>query len=231
VKLRVLALALDGTIAVEGPLDGDVANALREARRAGIMTVLVSGRMLPDIQPLLPSRDLFDAIVAESRAVVQVANGASPTVLARGPDAALVAELHRRNVAHRSGLCMVDVDAAAAPDVLAGLHALGSPHGISFDRSRLMVLPYGVSKATGLTEVVWRLGASLHNTVAIGAAEDDQPMLDVCEIGAAVAWGSSALQRSADHVVAGSGSAAIADYIRMLVVTDPIAPRRSARAW
>ena len=43
-KLRVLALALDGTIAVEGRLDGDVANALREARRAGIMTVLVSGR-------------------------------------------------------------------------------------------------------------------------------------------------------------------------------------------
>ena len=32
-KLRVLALALDGTIAVEGRLDGDVANALREAPR------------------------------------------------------------------------------------------------------------------------------------------------------------------------------------------------------
>jgi hydroxymethylpyrimidine pyrophosphatase-like HAD family hydrolase len=77
VKLRVLALALDGTIAVEGRLDRDVANALREARRAGIMTVLVSGRILPDIELLLPSRDLFDAIVAESGAVVQMANGAS----------------------------------------------------------------------------------------------------------------------------------------------------------
>lgn len=80
-KLRVLALALDGTIAVEGRLDGEVANevanALREARRAGIMTVLVSGRMLPDIELLLPSRELFDAIVAESGAVVQMANGAS----------------------------------------------------------------------------------------------------------------------------------------------------------
>jgi hypothetical protein len=99
VKLRVLALALDGTIAVEGRLDGDVANALREARRAGIMTVLVSERMLPDIQPLLPSRDLFDAIVAESGAVVQMANGASPTVLARGPDAA-PAERGRSGLPH-----------------------------------------------------------------------------------------------------------------------------------
>jgi hypothetical protein len=34
VKLRALALALDGTIALEGRLDGGVANALREARRA-----------------------------------------------------------------------------------------------------------------------------------------------------------------------------------------------------
>lgn len=127
-KLRVLALALDGTIAVEGRLDRDVANALREARRAGIMTVLVSGRMLPDIELLLPSRELFDAIVAESGAVVQMANGASLRC-PRGPDAALVAELDRRNVAHRRGLCMVEVDAAAAPDVLTGLHALGCRTG------------------------------------------------------------------------------------------------------
>ena len=48
-----------------------------------------------------------------------------------------------------------------------------------------VLLPCEVSKASGLSEAVWRLGASLHNGVAIGAAEDDQPMLDVCEIGAA----------------------------------------------
>jgi hypothetical protein len=68
-------------------------------RRAGIMTVLVSGRILPDIELLLPSRDLFDAIVAESGAVVQMANGASPTVLARGPDAA-PAERGRSGLPH-----------------------------------------------------------------------------------------------------------------------------------
>jgi hypothetical protein len=190
------------------------------------MTVLVCGRLLTEVQALLPAPDLFDAIVAESGAVVQLSNGASPTVLARGPDAALVAELDRRNVAHRKGLCMVDVDAGATRGVLAALHALGSPHGISFDRGRLLVLPHGVSKATGLVEAVWRLRASLHNALAIGDAEDDQPMLDACEIGAAVAWGSSALQRSADQVVAGSGPAAVADYIRTLVGADPVPPRR-----
>ena len=38
----MLALALDGTIAVEGRLDGDVSHALREAPR-GHHVVLVSG--------------------------------------------------------------------------------------------------------------------------------------------------------------------------------------------
>jgi hypothetical protein len=226
VKLRVLALGFDGTVAADGRLDGGVADAIRDARRAGVMTVLVSGRMLADLQALLPAPDLFDAVVAEGGAVVHMANDAGPVVLARAPDAALVAELQRRNVAHRRGRCMVEADAVAAPDVLASLHALGSPHGITFDRGRLTVLPHGVSKAFGLSEAVWRLGTSLHNAVAIGDAEDDQPMLDVCEIGAAVAWGSSALQRSADHVVPGSGPAAIADYLRTLVATDPIVLRR-----
>jgi hypothetical protein len=83
-----------------------------------------------------------------------------------------------------------------------------------------------VSKASGLSEAVWRLGASLHNTVAIGDAEDDQSMLDACEIGAAVAWGSSALQRSADHIVPGSGPADLAEYIRALLDTETTPPGR-----
>ena len=102
-KVRVLALDFDGTIAVDGRLDGEVADAIRDAREADVMTVLVSERMLADVQALLPAPDLFGAIVAEGGAVVQMSNGASPNVLARGPDAALLAELQRLEVAHRSG--------------------------------------------------------------------------------------------------------------------------------
>jgi hydroxymethylpyrimidine pyrophosphatase-like HAD family hydrolase len=225
-RLRVLALDVDGTIDVEARFDEDLAAALREVRGAGLLTVLVSARMLADIEALIPAPDLFDAIVAESGCVVQMANGAPPTVLARGPDAALVAELDRRNVAHRSGLCTVEADAAAAPEVLAGLLAVGSPHGITFDHDRLTILPQGVGKASGLSEVVWRLGASLHNAIAIGAGEDALPMLDLCEIGAAVAWGSNLLARSADQVVPGSGPTALAEYIRRLVATEVIVQRR-----
>lgn len=64
-KVRVLALDFDGTIAVDGRLDGEVPDAIRDARQADVMTVLVSERMLADVQALLPAPDLFGAIVAE----------------------------------------------------------------------------------------------------------------------------------------------------------------------
>ena len=55
---------------------------------------------------------------------------------------------------------------------------------------------------------------SIHNTVGIGDAENDHDLLDACEVGAAVAWGSPALRAVADEVIAGTGPAAVADYIR-----------------
>src|SRR6185369_2068363 len=57
----------------------------------------------------------------------------------------------------------------------------------------------------------------IHNTVAIGDAENDHDLLDVCEVGAAVEWGSSALRATADEVVHGSGPEAVAAYMRRLV--------------
>jgi hydroxymethylpyrimidine pyrophosphatase-like HAD family hydrolase len=60
VKLRVLALAVDGTIAANARFDDDLAAAIRDVRRAGVMSVLVSGQMLAEIPALLPAPDLFD---------------------------------------------------------------------------------------------------------------------------------------------------------------------------
>jgi hypothetical protein len=92
-----------------------------------------------------------------------------------------------------------------------------------------MVLPHGVSKASGLQEALWRSRASVHNAIAIGNAENDHQMLDACEIGAAVAWGSEALRLSADEVVPGDGPAAVARYIREVLSLPRIPPERMGR--
>ncbi|MGE3719720.1 MAG: HAD hydrolase family protein, partial [Bauldia sp.] len=93
------------------------------------------------------------------------------------------------------------------------------------------VLPHGISKASGLREAMWRLRVSLHNGVAIGDGENDQPLLDACEIGIAVASGCDALKRNADVVIQGRGPAAVAGYIRHLLAMRGIPPDQIRRRW
>ena len=52
-KPRVLALDFDGTIAVNGKIDADVAGVIHEARRAGLVVVLATGRIFSDLERLL----------------------------------------------------------------------------------------------------------------------------------------------------------------------------------
>jgi hypothetical protein len=231
VNLRILALDLDGTIAFGDRLDPDAAEAIQEARAAGVLVLLVTGRVLGDLDALLPETSLFDAIVAENGAVVRLPAQPSPVVLGRAPDPRFLAELTRRDVSHRCGSCVVEAEADAAPAVLDAIRELGVPLAISFNRDRLMVLPLGVTKGSGLSEALWRLRASGHNAVAVGDAENDHPLLEACEFGAAVAWGSDSLRRVAEQVIPGDGPSAVARYLRGLLTTRSIPLALGRRRW
>ena len=105
---------------------------------------------------------------------------------------------------------MVGANADAAPQVIEIIRSLGLPLGISFNLSRLMVLPHGVSKASGL-------GGALA-PACLGAQRGRRRkrrkrsrLIEACEIGAAVAWGSEALRRWADEIVPGNGPARLPD--------------------
>jgi hydroxymethylpyrimidine pyrophosphatase-like HAD family hydrolase len=229
VKPRVLALDFDGTIAVEGTIDPVVAAAIQEARDVGLLAVLVTGRMLTDLGAVFRTPPLFDAIVAENGAVLRLPNLLTPITLSQEPDPRFLAELRRRGIRYQTGQCVVEAAADAAPQVIEIIRGLGLPLAITFNLGRLMVLPHGVSKASGLQEALWRLRTSVHNAVAIGNAENDHQLIEACEIGAAVAWGSEALRRSADEVVPGNGPGAVARYIRDILSLPRIPPERMGR--
>jgi hypothetical protein len=108
------------------------------------------------------------------------------------------------------------LDAADAPTALDVVRRLQQPLILAFNRGRLMLLPQGVAKSTGLRQVLYALRLSIHNAVAIGDAENDHDLLDACEVGVAVAWGSAALRAVADDVVAGTVPPAWAGYIRRI---------------
>jgi hydroxymethylpyrimidine pyrophosphatase-like HAD family hydrolase len=228
-KPRVLALDFGGTITVNDTIHADVAGAVQEARAAGVLAVLVTGRILSEVEARFRGPLPFDAIVAENGAILKVPDLRSPVTLTQEVDRRFLAELRRHAIRHRAGLCVVEASADDAPQIVEIIRSLRLPLGITFDLGRLMVLPHGVSKGSGLQETLWRLRASVHNTVAIGNAENDHQLLEACEIGAAVAWGSEALRRSADEVVPGEGPTDVALYIRTSLAAPRIPPERMGR--
>ena len=224
-KLSALALDYDGTIAVNGDLETAVRAAIGEARRKGIVVALVTGRRLSDLQRVARDLSCFDVVVGENGAVVEFPASGRHVVVAHAPSPAFLNELERRGIPFQTGESVVEADARWAGPVLEVIRLLEQPLILAFNRGRLMVLPQAIGKSTGLRQGLTALRVSLHNTIGVGDAENDHDLLDACEVGVAVGWGSAALRAIADEVIEGSGPQAVADYIRR--VTEH--PRLSAR--
>ncbi|HBZ71311.1 MAG TPA: hypothetical protein DEP35_16910 [Deltaproteobacteria bacterium] len=216
-KLKLLALDYDRTIAENGQLDRGVRSALIEARRKDITLVLATGRILGDLQRLPCGLELFDAVVAENGAVLNFPDTGRTIVLAEPPEQIFVQELTRRNIPFLAGTCLIELRSEYAEPAFAVIRELELPLAVAFNRERAMVLPEAVSKGTGLFAAARALRISLHNAVAIGDAQNDHDMLRACEIGIAVSWGSLALHRTADEILQGGGPTAVAALIQNLV--------------
>ena len=155
-----------------GRADPAVLEAIRNARALEIVVVFVTGRNLSELRRVLPERDLFDTVVAENGAVLAFPNGKT-RVLEGPPSRELLADLSQRGVSFSFGDCVVEADASAAPKILEAVRKLELPLMLVFNPSRVMVLPQGINKATGLREVLNTMRLSLHNCIGIGDAEND----------------------------------------------------------
>ena len=224
-KFGVLALDYDGTIARDGVLDSEVRAAISEARARGITVVIVTGRILSELEQVAGDLHFVDAVVAENGAVLWFPNGHS-RVLSSPSSVGFLQELSRRGLEFKAGQSVVELDAATAPQVLAIIRELELPLVLVFNRGRLMVLPQAVSKGAGLRKALATLRLSVHNAVGIGDAENDHSLLTTCELGVAVSWGSQALQGIAAEVLHGDGPPAVAAYIRRAANEMRLPPER-----
>ena len=211
-KLVAIAVDYDGTLTLDGRLSRAMLDAIGRVRCRGIRLVLVTGRRLAHLAGDTDTA-MFDAVVAENGAVVEFPATGRHLLLGSPVSEPFIGELARRGVALSRGECLVETDAGAAGSVLEVLRALQQPYILAFNRQRLMVLPQGIAKSTGLRRAIFELGVSMHNTVGIGNAENDHDLLAACEIGVAVEWSSPALRTIADDVIAGQGPEAVAAYI------------------
>lgn len=232
-KTSVLALDYDGTIATDRGIDRDVRDAIAAARTSGITVLLVTGRILSELRRVAGDLHFVDGVVAENGAVVHFPDSDHTSVLAPRVAERLVRGLETDRIPFQAGDCLIDANAADGHRLLAVIRQLEVPYVLVFNRERVMVLPQGVSKATGLQAALEMLRLSPRNAVAIGDAENDHELLRLAELGAAVGWGSGVLQAAADAVVPGEHPRDIAHYIRSILASDrmplPLRARRHLR--
>lgn len=224
-KFSVLALDYDGTIAQNGVLDPEVRQAIGELRAKGVVVLIVTGRILDELRRVAGDLHFVDGVVAENGAVVEFPGSGYSDTFAEPPPSAFLDELRRENIPFEAGQVIIDTGAEEAQRVLAIVQHLELPLALLFNHGRLMVLPQAISKATGVREALKILRLSPHNTVAIGDAENDHELLQACEVGVAVGWGSENLKASADYVLPGNGPTVVAGYIKNLG-REPLVPAR-----
>lgn len=206
-----LALDMDGTLTTGSrPLGRELTDLLREVKRAGTKLILATGRCVKDCYDLA-GQDLFDGLVAENGAVL-VFGGRKLLV---APDG--WAEVRRRIVANFEPGCeevIISADRGAlevAKQVVPGAAAK-----IELNKDRLMILPAGIDKGTGLTKILSSMELERGLTACIGDGENDLPMFEVA--GTRVALGNSveALKQRASLCVGGSDGEGTMEAIRQL---------------
>jgi hydroxymethylpyrimidine pyrophosphatase-like HAD family hydrolase len=216
VKLFALALDYDGTIAHGDRVDTAVRDAIAVSRTRGITVLLATGRILDELRRVAGDLHFVDGVIAENGAVLHFPESGHSTMLGPPVPQRFLGELSRRGIAYRPGGSLVDADAADAPAILDVIRSLELPLVLIFNKGRVMAMPQGISKGTGLHAALDVLRLSARNTLAIGDAENDHELLRLAEVGVAVPWGSAALRAAADVTLPGDGPAAVAAYLRGL---------------
>ena len=206
---RAVAVDLDGTLTTGGWPVASVFEAIRATRAHGVRLLLVTGRILSELDVEFPGLAAhFDVVVAENGCVLRQNGLARPLADPLAPQ--LLDRLHAAGVAARRGLVLLATDASADHLALDAIESLGLDVHLVRNRGALMLMPPGVTKGTGLREALAELGISPHNTLAVGDAENDQALLGAAELGVAVHNAVPSLRDFADLVLTGSDGAGVA---------------------
>lgn len=226
--IRAVAIDYDGTLAgKDGPTPA-VLDAIAATRAGGLRAVLVTGRILTELLTVFPEAlEHFDAVVAENGAVMAAGRRERALVPAVGD--ALDEALGARGIGFRRGFVIIAVTASSDErEVLEVVADCGLDCQVVRNRGELMILPAGVSKATGLAQALAVHGICTHNCVAIGDAENDLAMLEACELGVAVGNAVPSLKQHADLVLTEPDGAGVATLLSGSLARGepPIRPRR-----
>ncbi len=229
VRFRALACDFDGTLAFQDRIEPDVKAALEQARAAGVRLILVTGRTFFELTRVCDCLELFDAVVAENGAVIYYPGSAMIRDLGPAVPARLLAELDRRGLYYQVGRVIVGVARADERAVRDALRAAAVTRELIPNRAAIMLLPAGVSKGSGVDQVLRFMELSPHDVLALGDAENDLALFDACTFSACPADGVAAVRERADWTLPGGAGPDVGRAIRDTILPDRLPPPRSAR--
>jgi HAD superfamily hydrolase (TIGR01484 family) len=221
--MRYLALAADydGTLAHDGQVDEKTVMALERLLATGRKLILVTGRELDQLLSIFRPIHLFDWVVAENGALLYHPRSREQKLLAERSPKRLIQLLRARGVEPLSvGKVIIATQQPHERTVLDTIRDLGLEQQIIFNKGAVMILPSGVTKATGLSAALDAMGLSRENVVAVGDAENDHAFLRVCGCSVAVANALPALKEHADLVTRAEHGAGVAELIERLISDD-----------
>ena len=221
--MRYLGLCCDydGTLAEEGRVSAATLDALERVRASGRRLLLVTGRILEDLQTVCSRLDLFDRVVAENGASVYNPATHKERLLAERPPELFIQTLRDRGVEPLSvGRVVVAAWQPHETILLNAIRDLGLELQVIFNRDAVMVLPSGVNKASGLAVALQELNLSPRNIVGIGDAENDHAFLGFCQVGVAVDNALPLLKSAADFVTRNARGAGVVELIEELLDGD-----------
>lgn len=221
--MQYLALAsdYDGTLARDGVVNLQTIDALERLQASGRQLILVTGRLLEDLQAVFPRLDLFSYVVAENGAMLYRTADATEQLLGEAPPRQFIQELRARGVAPLSmGRVIVSTEHPNEAAVADVIDKLGLERQVILNKGAVMVLPTGVNKGTGLAVALRELKFSARNAVGVGDAENDQSLLSLCDYAVAVANALPALKQQADYTTHASHGDGVIELIEQLLAND-----------
>jgi hydroxymethylpyrimidine pyrophosphatase-like HAD family hydrolase len=227
---KAIACDFDGTGATGGLPAPEIYAALGAARAQGIVTLLVTGRVLEEVRHACGELSPFDAVVAENGAVIYLCGIGRTIQIGEPPPEHFLGALRAQGVPFHTGAVVVGTWEQHAYKLLELIRRFGLDVQLIFNRAALMILPDGINKAVGIRRALEELRRSQRNLIAFGDAENDIPMLRDAELGVAARGSVPAVLSIADDRVSQPGGAGVALYIRKILQSRGVVPAPRRRA-
>ena len=201
---RVLAFDFDGTLAENGVVPPQLYSALEQLYASGYVLFLVTGRLTESVA-LGALGDLFTGIVWENGAVLFDTTSRETYLPFGRLDRRLVVALTAAGVPLEHGRAIVSTWAEHNDTVWRVINEEGGDVAVALNKGAVMILPAGAAKGAGLERLLTRCGFSPRNLVSFGDAENDLSLLNLGELGVAVADAVPSLKAIADLVTTQPG--------------------------